>query len=46
MKNVMKELGFDIEGQEGKNHSYVFDLGSEQQFGKVYSALETSDDVE
>ena len=46
MKNIMKELGFDYEGQEGKKNSYVVDLGSDEEFGKVYSSLETNEDVE
>ena len=46
MKNIIKELGFDYEGQEGKKNSYVVDLGSDEEFGKVYSSLETNEDVE
>lgn len=29
MEEVVKELGFDLEGQQGKNHSYVVDLSSD-----------------
>ena len=46
MENVIKELGLDYEGQPGKNHSYIVDLGSDEEFGKVYSTLETNEDVE
>ena len=46
MNKVLEELGLEYEGQPGKNNSYVIDLGSDQEFGKVYSTLETNDDVE
>ena len=46
MNKVLEELGLEYEGQPGKNNSYVVDLGSDQEFGKVYSTLETNDDVE
>ena len=46
MDNILKELGLQYEGQKGKNNSLVVDLGSDSEFGKVYSLLETNDDVE
>lgn len=46
LNDVLEELGLDYEGQSGKNNSLVVDLGSDSEFGKVYSILETNDDAE
>lgn len=47
IEDIINELGLDeYEGQVGKNNSYVIDLPSDNDFGKVYSTLETNEDVE
>lgn len=47
VEDVISELGLDeYEGQVGKNNSYVIDLPSDNDFGKVYSTLETNEGVE
>ena len=43
---MLQELGIFEPGQSGKNNSYVVDLDSDLAWGKIYSLLETNDDVE
>lgn len=44
---MLKKLGLDyLEGQYGKQNSYVIDLPSDVEFGKVYTILETAYGVE
>ena len=41
MEEMLYEIGIqDLQGQSGKNDSYVIDLGSDTEWGRVYSLLE------
>jgi hypothetical protein len=47
LNKMLEDLGLnDYDSQTGKNNSLVVDLGSDSEFGKVYSTLEVNDDVE
>ena len=46
MEEMLQELGIFEPGQAGKNNSYVVDLDSDLAWGKIYSLLETNEDVE
>lgn len=46
MEKMLQELGIFEPGQAGKNNSYVVDLDSDLAWGKIYSLLETNEDVE
>ena len=40
---MLKTLGLDyLEGQYGKQNTYVIDLGSDREFGKVYTILDNA----
>ena len=43
---ILKELGIPYTGNYGKNDSYVIELMDDKEWGKVYSILESNDDVE
>ena len=43
---MLEELGIYYEGSYGKNDSYVIDLMNDSEWGKIYSILETNDDME
>lgn len=46
MDEVLKELGLDAyNGTTSKNGSYVIDLYTDIDFGKVYSILEENDSI-
>ena len=43
MKEMLKTLSLDyLEGQHGKQNTYVIDLGSDREFGKVYTILDNA----
>ena len=43
MEEMLKTLGLDyLEGQYGKQNTYVIDLGSDREFGKVYTILDNA----
>ena len=46
MEKILQELGIFEPGQVGKNNSYIVDLESDAAWGKIYSILETNNDVE
>lgn len=46
MKEELKNLGIDLEGQYSKAGSYVIDLKTDREFGRIYSLLDTSYNVE
>ena len=46
MEEILQELGIYEPGQLSKNNAYVVDLDSDLAWGKIYSLLETNDDVE
>ena len=47
MKELLKTLRLDyLQGQYGKQNAYVIDLASDTEFGKVYTALETTYGIE
>ena len=46
VKKLLDDLGIYYEGVYGKNDSYVIDLENDSEWGKIYSILETNDDME
>lgn len=46
IKDYLRELGITQEGTISEDDSYVIDLSSSDEYGKVYSRLERSDDLE
>lgn len=46
LREVAEELGLNYSGESGKNNSYVIDLDTDKEFGKVYSLLDRNEDVE
>ena len=46
MDSVIKKLGIDLPGEYTKNNSYTVDIKDDAEWGKIYSILETNDDVE
>ena len=46
VKEILKELNINYEGTYGKNDSYVIDLADDSEWGKIYSILESSEDIE
>ena len=46
MEEMLLELGLDkYASVEGRNNSYVIDLGSDSDFGRIYTALDNSEYV-
>lgn len=45
MDEILRELGIDLEGTYDSEGGYVVDLNSSNQFGKIYSKLDKSDDL-
>lgn len=46
MDEMLYEIGIDdLVGQVGKNDSYVIDLSSDSEWGRVYSLLEKCENV-
>ena len=46
IEELVQELGIDKEGSYTPNDSYVIDLDSSDEFGKIYSKLDTNEDLE
>ena len=47
MQEMLKDLGLDkYRGEYGKDRSYVIELTSDTEFGKVYTILDNSADVD
>lgn len=46
MDEVLKKLGISLDGEFSKDGSYIADIYSSDEFGRVYSALEKNDNVE
>ena len=46
VKDILNELKIPYEGTYGKNDSYIIDLANDQEWGKVYSILESNEDIE
>ena len=47
MEDMLLELGIDyLSGEYGKQGTYVIDLGSDSEFGKIYTLLDNNMDVE
>ena len=43
LDNILKELNLDVyPGTSGKNNSYILDLNSDNEWGKVYTILDNS----
>ena len=43
MKEMLRDLGLDyLEGQYGRDNTYIIDLGSDREFGKVYTILDNA----
>lgn len=45
-KEVLEELSINFDGQPGRGNSYVIDLPDDIEFGKVYSILESNEEVD
>jgi hypothetical protein len=45
MEKLLKDLGITKVGSYSKDGSYVIDLDSSDEFGKIYSLLENSEDL-
>ena len=46
IEDILKELNINYDGTYGKNDSYVIDLANDSEWGKIYSILETNEDIE
>lgn len=46
VEDLLLELGIKKEGNYSSNGSYVIDLDSSEEFGKIYSLLDTNKDLE
>ena len=46
MEKLLKDLGITKAGSYSRDGSYVIDLNSSEEFGKIYSLLENSKDLE
>lgn len=46
MEKLLKDLGITKAGSYSRDGSYVIDLNSSEEFGKIYSLLENSTDLE
>lgn len=46
LEEFAKELGISKEGNYSRNDSYVIDLDSSDEFGKMYSLLDTNNDLD
>lgn len=46
LREIAEELGLNYSGEYGKNNSYVIDLYTDKEFGKVYSLFDRNEEVE
>lgn len=46
MERELKELGIDQVGTYAEDGSYVIDIDTSEDFGKIYSTLDSSDELE
>ncbi len=46
MEELIKKLGITLPGEYTRSNSYTVDIKSDAEWGKIYSLLETNDDVE
>lgn len=46
MEKLLKDLGITKAGSYSRDGSYVIDLNSSEEFGKIYSLLENNEDLE
>ena len=46
IKEILNELNIDYEGTYNKNDSYVIDLADDAEWGKIYSILESNEEIE
>lgn len=46
MEYMLKEIGIDLPGEYGKNGSYIIDLDSDNEWGKIYTLLDNAENVE
>lgn len=46
VEEILDDLKIYYSGTWGKNNSYVIDLADDSEWGKIYSILETSEDME
>jgi len=46
MEKLLKDLGITKAGSYSRDCSYVIDLNSSEEFGKIYSLLENNEDLE
>ena len=46
VEEILDDLKIYYSGTWGKNNSYVIDLADDSEWGKIYSILETNEDME
>lgn len=46
METIIRELKINLPGEYTKSNSYTVDISSDAEWGKIYSLLETNDNVE
>ena len=46
VKEILNELKIDYEGTYSKNDAYVIDLAGDSEWGKIYSILESNEEIE
>ena len=46
IEQLIKKLGIDKVGEYSKDNSYVIDLDSSEDFGKMYSILDRNEELE
>ena len=46
VEEILNELNINHEGTYSKNDSYVIDLANDTEWGKIYSILESNEEIE
>ena len=43
---LLNDIGIELPGEEGRNGSYIIDIGSDVEWGKIYTLLENNENIE
>lgn len=46
IESVLKDIGIELPGEYTKNGSYVIDLSSDKEWGKIYTLLDNTELIE
>ena len=46
MESIIKDLGINKPGTYSKDNTYVIDLEDSEEFGKIYSTLDSNDELD